>query len=35
MGVTIFVDHHYMNEAYRCDRVALMSMGRVLALRRT
>ena len=30
-GVTIFVTTHYMNEAYRCDRVALMSMGRVLA----
>ena len=29
-GVTIFVTTHYMNEAYRCDRVALMSMGRVL-----
>jgi ribosome-dependent ATPase len=30
-NVTIFVTTHYMNEAYRCDRVALMSMGRVLA----
>lgn len=30
-GVTIFVTTHYMNEAYRCDRVALMSLGRVLA----
>ncbi|HQH99844.1 MAG TPA: ribosome-associated ATPase/putative transporter RbbA [Deltaproteobacteria bacterium] len=30
-GVTIFVTTHYMNEASRCDRVALMSMGRVLA----
>ncbi len=30
-GVTIFVTTHYMNEAFRCDRVALMSMGRVLA----
>jgi ribosome-dependent ATPase len=30
-GVTIFVTTHYMNEADRCDRVALMSMGRVLA----
>ncbi|MGA2554332.1 MAG: ATP-binding cassette domain-containing protein, partial [Smithella sp.] len=27
-GVTIFVTTHYMNEADRCDRVALMSMGR-------
>ena len=30
-GVTIFVTTHYMNEANRCDRIALMSMGRVLA----
>lgn len=30
-GVTIFVTTHYMNEAGRCDRVALMSMGHVLA----
>ncbi len=30
-GVTIFVTTHYMNEASRCDRVALMSMGCVLA----
>jgi ribosome-dependent ATPase len=30
-GVTIFVSTHYMNEAGRCDRVAFMSMGRVLA----
>ena len=30
-GVTIFVTTHYMNEAGRCDRVALMSVGRVLA----
>ncbi len=29
--VTIFVTTHYMNEASRCDRVALMSMGCVLA----
>ena len=31
-GVTIFVSTHFMNEAARCDRVALMSMGRVLAV---
>ncbi|WP_028079581.1 ribosome-associated ATPase/putative transporter RbbA [Solimonas soli] len=30
-GVTIFVSTHYMNEAERCDRVALMHAGRVLA----
>jgi ribosome-dependent ATPase len=29
--VTIFITTHYMNEAGRCDRVALMSNGRVLA----
>ena len=30
-GVTIFVSTHYMDEAERCDRVALMQAGRVLA----
>ncbi len=30
-GVTIFVSTHFMNEATRCDRVALMHEGRVLA----
>ncbi|MBB5984693.1 ribosome-associated ATPase/putative transporter RbbA [Sphingobium lignivorans] len=29
--VTIFISTHFMNEAERCDRVALMHMGRVLA----
>ncbi len=29
-GVTIFVSTHFMNEAGRCDRVALMDSGRVL-----
>ncbi len=29
-GVTIFVSTHRMNEAARCDRVALMHAGRVL-----
>ena len=29
-GVTIFVSTHFMNEAGRCDRVALMASGRVL-----
>lgn len=30
-GVTIFVSTHFMNEAERCDRVALMHAGVVLA----
>ncbi|WFP79067.1 ribosome-associated ATPase/putative transporter RbbA [Mesorhizobium sp. WSM4906] len=30
-GVTIFVSTHFMNEAARCDRVALMHGGRVVA----
>jgi ribosome-dependent ATPase len=30
-GVTIFVSTHFMNEAERCDRIALMDSGRVLA----
>jgi ribosome-dependent ATPase len=30
-GVTIFVSTHFMNEAARCDRIALMDTGRVLA----
>ncbi|TIS55521.1 MAG: ATP-binding cassette domain-containing protein [Mesorhizobium sp.] len=30
-GITIFVSTHFMNEAARCDRVALMHGGRVLA----
>jgi ribosome-dependent ATPase len=29
-GVTIFVSTHFMNEAERCDRIALMDSGRVL-----
>jgi len=31
-GVTIFVTTHYMDEAERCHRVALMHAGRLLAL---
>jgi ABC-type multidrug transport system ATPase subunit/ABC-type multidrug transport system permease subunit len=31
-GVTIFVSTHFMNEAARCDRVALMDGGKVLAI---
>ena len=30
-NVTIFVSTHFMNEAVRCDRIALMNDGRVLA----
>lgn len=30
-GVTIFVTTHYLNEAMRCDRVAMMNTGRLLA----
>jgi len=31
-GVTVFVTTHYMDEAERCQRVALMHAGRLLAL---
>ncbi|MDP4003311.1 ribosome-associated ATPase/putative transporter RbbA [Methylobacterium sp. NEAU K] len=31
-GVTIFVSTHFMGEAERCDRLALMDSGRVLAI---
>jgi len=31
-GVTIFVSTHFMSEAERCDRVALMHAGRILAI---
>jgi len=31
-GVTIFLSTHFMNEAERCDRIALMHAGRVLAV---
>ena len=30
-GVSILVSTHFMNEAARCDRIALMDQGRVLA----
>ncbi|OUS16430.1 multidrug ABC transporter ATP-binding protein [Gammaproteobacteria bacterium 50_400_T64] len=30
-GVTIFISTHFMNEAERCDRIALMHAGQVLA----
>jgi len=31
-GVTVFLSTHFMNEAERCDRIALMHAGRVLAV---
>lgn len=31
-GVTVFVTTHYMEEAEYCNRLALMSMGRIIAL---
>ncbi len=31
-GVTIFISTHFMNEAARCDRLALMHAGRVLTV---
>ena len=31
-GVTIIVTTHYLDEAERCDRIALMHMGRLVAL---
>ena len=30
-GVTIFITTHFMNEGMRCDRISLMSAGKVLA----
>ena len=30
--VTIFISTHFMNEAARCDRIALMDTGKVLAI---
>ena len=31
-GVTVFVTTHYLDEAEHCDRIALMSKGRIVAL---
>ncbi len=31
-GMTVFISTHFMNEAARCDRIALMDAGRVLAM---
>jgi len=30
--VTVFISTHFMDEAERCDRLALMHAGRVLAI---
>jgi ABC-2 type transport system ATP-binding protein len=32
MGITVFVTTHYMDEAEYCDRVSVMSAGRIVAL---
>jgi ABC-2 type transport system ATP-binding protein len=32
MGITVFVTTHYMDEAEYCDRVSIMSEGRIVAL---
>ena len=31
-GTTVLVTTHYMDEAERCDRLAMMSLGRLIAL---
>jgi ABC-2 type transport system ATP-binding protein len=31
-GITVFVTTHYMDEAEYCDRVSIMSNGRIVAL---
>ena len=31
-GITVFVTTHYMDEAENCDRVTIMSDGRIAAL---
>ena len=31
-GITVFVTTHYMDEAEYCDRVSIMSEGRIVAL---
>jgi ABC-2 type transport system ATP-binding protein len=31
-GTTVFVTSHYMDEVEQCDRIALMSRGRIAAL---
>ena len=32
MGITIFVTTHYMDEAEYCDRISIMSEGKIVAL---
>jgi len=32
MGITVFVTTHYMDEAEYCDRISIMSDGRIVAL---
>ena len=32
MGITVFVTTHYMDEAEYCDRVSIMSEGKIVAL---
>ena len=31
-GITVFVTTHYMDEAEYCDRVSIMTEGKILAL---
>jgi len=31
-GITVFVTTHYMDEAEYCDRVSIMSEGRIVAI---
>ena len=31
-GITVFVTTHYMDEAEYCDRVSIMSEGKIVAL---
>jgi ABC-2 type transport system ATP-binding protein len=31
-GITVFVTTHYMDEAEYCDRVSIMSYGKIVAL---
>jgi ABC-2 type transport system ATP-binding protein len=32
MGITVFVTTHYMDEAEYCDRISIMSEGKIVAL---
>ncbi|MDD5696126.1 MAG: ABC transporter ATP-binding protein, partial [Bacteroidales bacterium] len=31
-GITVFVTTHYMDEAEYCDRISIMSEGKIVAL---